>query len=209
MSMTNFRAVLRIGLVVVLVPGILALSACAGSSRPDDERVTGDCKVLLVHCSSRQSTIDLDPTQRAALAALQERSYHDLSATESVTASAAALQALGFTVIAVNQRAGLVHAELDKVVATKVQRRRRALVKLFAALTGLPIQGHSLQGPDHESILALAVVRRDSSTQGMVVHIEFDDTVVDSKGNSRTTTPTAPGPYRDFFSAFADAAGRT
>jgi hypothetical protein len=205
----NFRTARRLGLTGGLALGVLALTGCTDSPKPQDARVTGDCRALLVHCSSSQTTIDLDSTQRAELIPLQEHSYRDLSAAESVTASAAALRALGFKVISANQRAGLVHAELDRVVASKVLRRSRVLVKLIAAVTGLPIQGRHLQGPDHESILALAVIRHDSSTQGLVVHIEFEDTVVDSKGNSQTTTPTEPKPYSDFFNAFATAVRRT
>jgi hypothetical protein len=49
-------------------------------------------------------------------------------------------------------------------------------------------------------------VRPDATTHAALVRIEFEDTVVDSKGNSQTTTPTDPGSYGEFFTAFASAA---
>jgi hypothetical protein len=185
---------------------VILLCACADAPKPN-ERVTGDCRALMTRCSSRQSTIDLTPAQLAAIRALQERSFRDLSASDTVAASASALQTLGYTVTSTDPAAGLVHAELDKVVATKGQRRGRSLVKLVSAATGLPIQGRHQQGPDHDSMHAHALVRLDPGTHAAVLRIEFENTVVDSKGNSQTSTPTDPAPYGDFFSAFESAAG--
>jgi hypothetical protein len=199
------RVCLRYGLACVMLS---LLCACADNTKAN-ERVTGDCHALMTHCSSRQSTVDLSDTERIALKSLQERMFAGLSASETVTASASALKTLGYTVTSTDSQAGVVHAELNKVVATKGQRRGRALVKLVSAATGVPIRGSHLQGPDHESIHALALTRPGPGTQATVVRIEFETTVVDSKGNSETSTPTDSKPYSEFFNAFAAATHRT
>jgi hypothetical protein len=179
---------------------LIALGGCAGTAQPN-QRVTGDCHALLLHCSSRQTTEDLDDSQRAALQKLQERSYPDVPASQVLTASATALRGLGFSVLTTDPRTGLVHAELDQVLASQARRRARAFVKLLAGATGLPIRGSHLQGPDHESVRAMALVRVDPGTRATLLHVEFEQTVVDSKGNSTTTTPTEPKRYTDFFEA--------
>jgi hypothetical protein len=183
------------------------LCACADNTKPN-ERVTGDCRALMTHCSSRQSTVDLNETERTALRNLQERVFNGLSAGETVVASASALKALGYTVTSTDSQAGVVHAELNKVVASQGQRRGRALVKLVSAATGVPIRGSHLQGPDHESIRALALARPGPGPRATVVRIEFEATVVDSKGNSETSTPTDSKTYSEFFIAFAAATQR-
>jgi hypothetical protein len=186
----------------------MVLGACASTAKAPNERVTGDCRALLVHCSSRQTIQDLDANQRAALEKLQERAYPGMSAAEALSASAAALRGLGYTVLSADTRVGLVHAELDQVVTTQSRRRERAFLKLLTSATGLPIRGRHLQGPDHESVRATALARPDPGAHGALLHIEFEETVVDSKGDSKTTTPTEPERYAEFFAALDSGSQR-
>jgi hypothetical protein len=187
------------------LPQLLMIGSCATSSNPG-ERVTGDCKVLLFHCSSRQVTLAPEPGQQAAIARLGERNYPGLPITEAVTKSADALHRLGFSFLSAEPEYGLLQAERDKVLATDGQRRRRVLLPaLISAAARGPVSVPFLKGPDHESMHALVVARSDAATRSTWVRIELNETIVDSKGNSRTTTPTDAETYDAFFRALNEA----
>jgi hypothetical protein len=203
---TLFNCLLRTALAVLV---LFVIESCAYTPKPG-ERVTGDCKVLVFHCSSRQVTLDLGPTQREAVARLQERSYLGLPVAEAVSLSADALRSLGFSAVSAEPRFGLLHAERDKVLATDAERRRRVLLPaLISAVTRGPVSLPLLAGPDHESVQALVLARSDDTARVTRVRIQLDDTIFDSKGNSRTATATQSDSYDAFFRAFETAKGTT
>jgi hypothetical protein len=74
---------------VAICLSLLPFTGCSSAPKPN-ERVTGDC--TRAHCSSRQSTVDLDAAQRAGLQVLEEHSYLGLSRNEGVTAASGARQ---------------------------------------------------------------------------------------------------------------------
>jgi hypothetical protein len=175
-----------------LAPILLLMTALAGCAHDDDARVTGSGGKHL-HYSSTQKVVDLTAEQRAALAALQDRYYPGLGADSAVARAAAALRQMKFDPVLEQPVPALVEGEADGTVVS----HGREILRGVAKAKGLPLPAK----PDHQSTRALVAVRAGMAA-GTLVHVEFETTVWDSAGNSRTTTPTTPELYQAFFENF-------
>ena len=181
-----------------LAPILLLMTALAGCAHDDDARVTGSGGKHL-HYSSTQKVVDLTAEQRAALAALQDRYYPGLAADSAVAGAAAALRQMKFDPVLEQPLPALVEGEADGTLVS----HGREILRGVAKAKGLPLPAK----PDHQSTHALVAVRAGMAA-GTLVHVEFETTVWDSAGNSRSTTPTTPQLYQAFFENFeAQGAG--
>jgi hypothetical protein len=86
--------------------------------------------------------------------------------------------------------AALVEGELDTTLVSRSHEILRGVLK--QKLPFLP------KKPDHQSTRALVAVRPGLAA-GTLVHLELEDTVWDSNGDSVTTEVTAAQRYQDFF----------
>jgi len=175
-----------------LAPILLLMTTLAGCAHDDDARVTGSGGKHL-HYSSTQKVVDLTAEQRAALAALQDRYYPGLAADRAVDRAAAALRQMKFDPVLEQPLPALVEGEADGTLVSHGHEILRGVIKA----KGLPLPAK----PDHQSTRALVAVRAGMAA-GTLVHVEFETTVWDSAGNSRTTTPTTPELYQAFFENF-------
>lgn len=174
----------------LLLAGAAALGGCA---HDDPARVTGSGGRHLRY-SSTQKVVDLSPQQRAALAALQDRYFPGLGTDAAVAAAAATLRQMNFDPVQEQPLAALVQGESDQVLAS----RGREMLRGVGKARGLPLPARA----DHQSTRALVAVR-EGTPSGTLVHVEFETTVWDSAGDSRSTTPTTPELYQAFFDNFA------
>ena len=175
-----------------LAPILLLMTTLAGCAHDDDARVTGSGGKHL-HYSSTQKVVDLTAEQRAALAALQDRYYPGLGADSAVARAATALRQMKFDPVLEQPLPALVEGEADGTLVS----HGREILRGVAKAKGLPLPAK----PDHQSTRALVAVRAGMAA-GTLVHVEFETTVWDSAGNSRTTTPTTPELYQAFFENF-------
>ena len=173
-------------------PLLLGLALLSGCAHDDDARVTGSGGKHL-HFSSTQKVVDLTPEQRAALVSLQDRYYQGLRADAAVASAAAALRQMKFEPVLEQPLPALVEGESDGVLVS----HGREILRGVAKAKGLPLPAK----PDHQSTRALVAVR-EGTAAGTLVHVEFETTVWDSAGNSRSTMPTTPELYQAFFDNF-------
>ena len=175
-----------------LAPILLLMTALAGCAHDDDARTTGSGGKHL-HYSSTQKVVGLTAEQRAALGALQDRYYPGLGADGAVARAATALRQMKFDPVLEQPVPALVEGEADGTVVS----HGREILRGVAKAKGLPLPAK----PDHQSTRALVAVRAGMAA-GTLVHVEFETTVWDSAGNSRSTTPTTPELYQAFFENF-------
>jgi hypothetical protein len=168
---------------------LLLLALCACASRDDDARTTGSGGSLARY-SSTQKTVDLTPQQRAALLPLQDHYYPGLDGDAALAQAAAALRQMQFKPVQERLDAALVEGELDTSLVSRSHEILRGVLK--QKLPFLP------KKPDHQSTRALVAVRPGLAA-GTLVHLELEDTVWDSNGDSVTTEVTAAQRYQDFF----------
>lgn len=179
----------RCGHAVWLLP-LLAVGACA--SHDEDTRVTGSGGSM-VRYSSTQKTVDLTPQQRSALLPLQDHYYPGLSGEAALAQAAAALRQMQFKPVLERPDAALVEGELDTKLVSRDHEVLRGVLKQKVPF--MP------KKPDHQSTRALVAVRPGLAA-GTLVHLELEDTVWDSNGDSTTTEATAAQRYQEFFGRF-------
>jgi hypothetical protein len=173
-------------------PLLLGLTLLASCAHDDDARVTGSGGKHL-HYSSTQKVVDLTAEQRGTLVSLQDRYYRGLAADTAVASAATALRQMKFNPVLEQPLPALVEGESDGVLVS----HGREILRGAAKAKGLPLPAR----PDHQSTRALVAVR-EGTAAGTLVHVEFETTVWDSAGNSRSTTPTTPELYQAFFDNF-------
>jgi hypothetical protein len=172
---------------------LLILSTLAGCAHDDAARTTGNGGKHLRY-SSTQKVVDLTPQERAALEPLQDRYFSNLGADAAMAEAASALRQMGFDPVLEQPLPALVEAESDKTLVS----HGREILRGVGKVRGLPLPAK----PDHQSTRALVAVRA-STAAGTLVHVEFETTVWDSAGDSRSVTPTTPELYQAFFENFA------
>ncbi len=175
--------------LTLALSGLLTLAGCA---HDDEARVTGSGGKHLRY-SSTQKVVDLTPEQRAALAPLQDHSYPGLSVASAVANAATALRQMKFDPVLEQPLPALVEGQSNGALVS----HGREILRGVGKAKGLPLPAR----PDHQSTRALVAVRENTAA-GTLVHVEFESTVWDSAGDSRTTTPTAPELYQAFFENF-------
>jgi len=175
-----------------LTPTLLSLMLLAGCAHDDDARTTGSGGKHLRY-SSTQKVVDLTAQQRAALVSLQDRYYPGLRADSAVPRAAAALRQMKFDPVLEQPLPALVEGESDEALVS----HGREILRGVGKAKGLPLPAK----PDHQSTRVLVAVR-ESAAAGTLVHVEFQSTVWDSAGDSRSTTQTTPELYQAFFENF-------
>lgn len=166
---------------------LLALGGCA--NKDPNARVTGDGGHL--HVSSKQQTVELTDAEAATLSQIRDHRYSRLDGAHAATASAAALQAMGFTAVKTDADVFVVEGEQDQVIGDRWHEAIRAMFKA----KGVPLHAK----PDHESIVALVVARPGVSGGDTLVRVRFTATVWDTNGDAKTTVVVANDLYDEFY----------
>lgn len=170
----------------------LIISGCTHTS-PSNQRVTGDCKLTLTKCSSRQTVIAPTAEEIAGLTAHQVRIYKNTNRSQIMQNAQMALHDLGFAPVRRQDRAAVIEGENSRVLAASWERGLR-----------MATNGGLIGGSDHSWTVALLVF--DEISPDLRVRVELMNTIWDSHGNSETRLIVDPAPYDDLFARIADPA---
>lgn len=175
---------------------IALLGACSSTPKPakPPERVTGAGGSMLRY-SSKQTTIELTPAERAAVDQVRVRAYPASDAAQLRDACAAALQAAGYEQVTGDAATDIVTGERHQKLVGRSREALRGLLKSQGLAYGAK--------PDHQSTYAQLVIRRDGAQAR--VWIGLNSTIWDSNGDAKSRVVTDAAAYQDLFARLDQA----
>ena len=174
---------------------IALLSACSGTPKPakPPERVTGAGGSMLRY-SSKQTTIELTPAERAAVDQVRVRAYPASDAAQLRDACAAALKAAGYEQVAGDAATDIVTGERHQKLVGRSREALRGLLKSQGPPTA---PSRTTRAPTPSSSSAATAPRR--------VWIGLNSTIWDSNGDAKSRVVTDAAAYQDLFARLDQA----
>ena len=167
-------------------------------------RISKICIILiclgafLVACHNRifEEALTLSP-ESLKDRQLQTRIFEDIDENEILTASAAVLQDLGFSIDETEIQCGVIVCSRDRDVTETVEMVLSVTLEILSLLAGAPT---SVPYDETQKVLA-SLVTRPVGDQKIAVRITFHHMVWDSDGNiTKNEQIHEPQIYQEFFS---------